>query len=154
LQILIGDSNIFIDMEVANLTSQMFALPYQFATPDILFYEELEEDHPNLLETNLKILSLASNTIKYTESIVPKYPKASKNDLFALALAWQESCPLITGDGALRKAGKKEKIQIYGTIWIIDELIKHNIITKDEAMEAYDIMKSNKRRLPWELIEL
>lgn len=154
MQILIGDSNIFIDMEVANLTSQMFALPYQFATPDILFYEELEEDHPNLLETNLKILSLASNTIKYTESIVPKYPKASKNDLFALALAWQESCPLITGDGALRKAGKKEKIQIYGTIWIIDELIKHNIITKDEAMEAYDIMKSNKRRLPWELIEL
>jgi len=154
LQILISDSNIFIDMEVANLTSQMFTLPYNFATPDILFYDELEEEHPNLLNTNLKILSLSSDTIKYTESIVLKYPKASKNDLFALALAKQECCPLLTGDSALRKAGKDEKIQIFGTIWIVDELIKHDIITKDEAMEAYDMMKSNKRRLPWELIEL
>ena len=154
MQILISDSNIFIDMEVANLTSQMFALPYSFATPDILYYEELEEEHPNLLDTGLKVLRLSSETIQYTESIVSKYPKAGKNDLFALALAKQESCPLLTGDGALRKAGKKEEIPIFGTIWIMDELIKHNIITKDEAMEAYDRMKSNKRRLPWELIEL
>jgi len=154
LQILISDSNIFIDMEVANLTSQMFALPYSFATPDILYYEELEEEHPNLLDAGLKVLLLSSETIKYTESIVLKYPKAGKNDLFALALAKQESCPLLTGDGALRKAGKKEEIQIFGTIWIMDELIKHDIITKDEAMEAYDIMKNNKRRLPWDLIEL
>lgn len=154
MQILISDSNIFIDMEVANLTSQMFALPYNFATPDILFYDELEKEHPNLLDTSLEILALNSDTIKYTESIVLKYPKASKNDLFALALAKQECCPLLTGDGALRKAGKEEKVEIFGTIWIIDELIKHAIITKDEAMEAYDMMKSNKRRLPWELIEL
>jgi predicted nucleic acid-binding protein len=141
-------------MEVAHLTSKMFTLPYSFATPDILYYEELEEEHPNLLDTGLKVLRLSSETIQYTESIVSKYPKAGKNDLFALALAKQESCPLLTGDGALRKAGKKEEIQIFGTIWIMDELIKHNIITKDEAMEAYDRMKSNKRRLPWELIEL
>ena len=154
MQILISDSNIFIDMEVANLTSQMFALPYSFATPDILYYEELEEEHPNLLDAGLKVLLLSSETIKYTESIVQKYPKAGKNDLFALALAKQESCPLLTGDGALRNAGKKEEIQIFGTIWIMDELIRHDIITKDEAMEAYDIMKNNKRRLPWDLIEL
>ena len=154
MQILISDSNIFIDMEVANLTSQMFALPYRFATPDILYYEELEEEHPHLLDVDLDILTLSSDTIRYTESIIHKYPKASRNDLFALALAKQEACPLLTGDKALRKAGEKENIQIFGTIWIIDELIKHDIITKDKAMEAYDMMKSNKRRLPWDMIEL
>jgi len=154
LQVLISDSNIFIDMEVANLTSQMFTLPYRFVTPDILYYEELEEEHPNLLDVDLNILTLSSDTVKYTESIVYKYPKASRNDLFALVLAKQEACPLITGDNALRKAGKEENIQIFGTIWIMDELIKHDIITKDEAMEAYDMMKNNKRRLPWDLIEL
>ena len=154
MQILISDSNIFIDMEVADLTAKMFALPYHFATPDILYYEELEEEHQNLLDTDLKILSLSSDTVKYTESIVGKYPKASRNDLFALALAKQECCPLLTGDGALRKAGKQEDIQILGTIWIMDALVKHEIITKDEAMEAYDTMKNNKRRLPWDLIEL
>ena len=135
MQILISDSNIFIDMEVAHLTNKMFKLPYSFATPDILYYEELEEEHQNLLDMDLIILSLSSETIKYTESIVVKYPKASRNDLFALALAKQECCPLLTGDSALRKAGVQEEIQIFGTIWIIDELIKYDIITKDEAME-------------------
>jgi len=154
LQILISDSNIFIDMEVANLTFKMFELPYHFATPDILYYDELVEEHENLLDTDLKILTLSSETIKYMETIVSVYPKASRNDLFALALAKQEHCPLLTGDAALRKAGKEEKIKILGTIWIIDELIKHNIITQDEAMEAYNMMKENKRRLPWKLIEL
>ncbi len=154
MQLLISDSNIFIDMEVANLTQKMFALPYTFATPDILYYEELEEEHENLLEYNLQILSLTSETIKYTESIVPKYLKASRNDLFALALAKQEKCPLITGDGALRKTGEEEGIIIYGTIWIVNELMKHNLINNDEAVEAYEMMKENKRRLPWHLIEL
>lgn len=154
MQILISDSNIFIDMEVADLTHKMFALPYSFATPDILYYDELEDEHADLRDMDLKILPLSSETIKYTESIVIKYPKAGRNDLFALALAKQEACPLLTGDGALRKAGQNEKITIYGTIWVMDELIKHNIISKDEAMEAYDIMKRNKRRLPWDLIEL
>lgn len=153
MQVLISDSNIFIDMEVANLTQKMFALPYTFATPDILYYEELEEEHENLQEYNLKILSLTSETIKYTESIVPKYLKASRNDLFALALAKQEECPLLTGDGALRKAGEQEGIIIYGTIWIVNELMKHDLISDDEAVEAYEIMKVNKRRLPWHLIE-
>jgi predicted nucleic acid-binding protein len=141
-------------MEVANLTSKMFKLPYHFATPDILYYDELVEEHENLLDTDLKILTLNSKTIKYTETIISIYPKASRNDLFALALAKQEQCPLLTGDAALRKAGQAEKIKILGTIWIIDELIKHHIITQDEAMEAYNMMKENKRRLPWKLIEL
>lgn len=141
-------------MEVANLTAKMFMLPYSFATPDILYYEELEEEHQNLLAIGLKILPLHSETIKYTETIVLKYPRASKNDLFTLALAKQECCPLLTGDNALRKAAKQENVAIFGTIWIMDELIKHSIITKNESMEAYDIMKKNKRRLPWELIEL
>lgn len=154
MQVLISDSNIFIDMEVANLTQKMFALPYTFATPDILYYEELEEEHENLLKYNLKILSLTSETIKYTESIVPKYLRASRNDLFALALAKQEDCPLITGDGALRNAGEQEGIIIYGTIWIVNELMKYDIINDDEAVEAYEMMKANKRRLPWHLIEL
>ena len=152
MQLLISDSNIFIDMEVANLTEKMFALPYTFAVPDILYYEELEDEHNNLLMYELQILSLSSSTIKYTESIVPLYRKASKNDLFALALAKQEKCPLVTGDGALRKAAEKEAVIIFGTIWIINELIKHDMINIDEAKKAYVILKENKRRLPWDIV--
>ncbi len=140
-------------MEVANLTEKMFALPYAFAVPDILYYEELEDDHDNLLTDGLQVISLSSATIKYTETIASQYRNASKNDLFALALAKQEKCPLVTGDGALRKACENEAVVILGTLWIVDELIKYDIISVSEAKEAYVIMKDNKRRLPWDIVE-
>jgi len=152
LQLLISDSNILIDMEVSGLTKKMFDLPYTFAIPDILYYEELEEEHSNLLEYGIQVLELSSYTVKDMEVMVPKYPKASRNDLFALALAKQESCPLVTGDSALRKACEKENIDLLGTIWIIDQLIYHEIIDDDIAKTAYVKMKENKRRLPWDVI--
>jgi predicted nucleic acid-binding protein len=131
----------------------MFSLPYSFAVPDILFYEELEESHEELLSFGLKVLCMSSETIKYVESVVSLYPQASRNDLFALALARQEACPLVTGDRALRSAGEKEAVIIFGTIWIVDELIKYKIITKVQAKEAFELMRENKRRLPWELVK-
>ena len=84
--------------------------------------------------------------------MVPKYPRASRNDLFALALAKQESCPLVTGDNALRKACEKEEIDLLGTIWIMNQLVYHDVIDKDMAQKAYIKMKENKRRLPWDVI--
>ena len=153
MQLLIGDSNIFIDMEVSGLTAKMFSLPYKFAVPDILYVEELTDEHPHLDGLGLEIKQLSSDTIHYAEEIIPKYKKASLNDLFALALAKQESSPLVTGDKALREAGKKEAVVILGTIWIIEEMIVHNIITVQEAQKAFVAMKENGRRLPWNIVD-
>jgi predicted nucleic acid-binding protein len=153
LQLLISDSNIFIDMEVSKLTQKMFELPYQFAVPDILYYEELEEEHDNLLEYGLVLKTLTSESINYVDNTLHQYPKIGFYDKLALATAKQEACPLVTGDGALREAGKNEAVIIFGTIWLIDELITHLIITLDEAREAYSLMRDNGRRLPWRIIE-
>ena len=60
---------------------------------------------------------------------------------------------MVTGDGALRKAGQKEAVVIFGTVWLIDELISHSIITINEARDAYALMKVSGRRLPWKPIE-
>lgn len=45
MAILVSDANIFIDMDVGDLTRPMFRLEETFATPDILYREELEEHH-------------------------------------------------------------------------------------------------------------
>jgi hypothetical protein len=51
--LLISDANILIDIEEGQLISQLFQLPYQFCVPDILFAEELEEQHSDLLHKGL-----------------------------------------------------------------------------------------------------
>lgn len=45
MQLLISDANILIDLEEGELLNELFQLPYQFKVPDILFFEELEDQH-------------------------------------------------------------------------------------------------------------
>lgn len=51
--LLISDANILIDIEIGGLVAPLFSLEYQFAVPDVLFCEELEEQHNYLLGMGL-----------------------------------------------------------------------------------------------------
>ena len=106
MQLLISDSNILIDIEVAGLTPALFKLPYTFAVPDILFEEELAGQHGHLTGLGLEILELSPALVVQVEAWAETYRAASRHDLTALALAKAEQCPLLTGDKALRQAAE------------------------------------------------
>lgn len=152
-QLLISDANILIDMEEGGLLEAMFQLPYDFATPDILFYEELEEEHAHLPSLGLELKEVSSESMMYAMHLTGTYTQASRNDCFALALAKQEQCPLLTGDMALRKAAEKEAAIFKGTIWLVSQLVVHQQINTEQAREAYRQMQANGRRLPWATAE-
>lgn len=149
--LLVSDANILIDIEEGGLLDDFFVLPYRFVTPDILFYEELDDQHAHLLELGLEIRELSPDSVLYASHLIQNYNGPSANDCFALALASQEQCPLLTGDQALRTAANREDIEIRGTIWIVEELVRHNVIGIARAHEAYHRMKDRGRRLPWEI---
>ena len=140
-------------MEEGGLLDVIFKLPYEFATPDILFEEELEDEHAHLPSLGLQLKEVSADSMMHAMKLTEKYTKASRHDCFALALAKQEECPLLTGDMALRKAAEKEAAIVKGTIWLVDQLVIHEMITMTEARQAYESMKQNGRRLPWEQAE-
>jgi len=150
MQLFISDANIFIDLEVCGILSKMFELPYTFAVPDILYIEELEEQHSDLPGYGLLVKKLNISSIEYALSLHNQYRGASDNDLFAFVLAKQERCPLITGDGKLRKLAKSEGVELKGTIWVIEQFIIEGLLDCDSAQVAFDIMESKERRLPWD----
>lgn len=147
--LLISDTNILIDMEDGNLTPVIFRLPYEIAVPDVLFELELRERHSHLLEVGLKVKSLTAESVKKIEFLTQQYPRPSRMDHSALALAIQEQCPLLTGDKDLRVAAKKEGVEVYGTIWIIEELLNKKIIQQSQAKGSFDAMRVEGSRLPW-----
>lgn len=153
MQLLISDANILIDIEEGELIEQMFRLPYQFAIPDILYYEELEGQHNYLLAKGLQLADLNENTMRYAEEIIQRYPKPSRNDCFALALAQNIKCPLLTGDKDLKKAAEKEAVIVMGTLWVVERIVRMQLITVDQARGAYRKMKEASRRLPWDMAE-
>ena len=149
----ISDANILIDIEIGGLVAPMFSLDYQFAVPDILFYEELEEQHAYLRDMGLMVRDLDEKMVARVAELAVQYPKPGRNDLFALVLAASEACPLLTGDKDLKAAADKENIEVRGTLWLVTEMVTSGKITVHVARSAYQRMRAHGRRLPWSMAE-
>lgn len=151
--LLISDANILIDIEIGGLVAPMFSLDYQFAVPDVLFYEELEVQHAYLLDMGLSARGLDETLVARVAKLAAQYPRPGRNDLFALVLAAKEECPLLTGDKDLKIVAENENVEVRGTLWLVTEMVRTGRISIQVARGAYQRMRSHGRRLPWEIAE-
>lgn len=146
MQLLISDTNIIIDMQAGHLIEVMFRLPETFAVPNILYEEELMEHHPELPGYGLRVLEINAHYMRESFRLRGLYNKPSQNDLFALVLAKQERCPLLTGDRNLRAVAEREEVTVRGTLWLIERLVQERKITISGAEQAYERMKQEGRQ--------
>lgn len=151
--LLISDANVLIDLEEGGLTVELFRLPYALTVPDILFIEELELHHGHLVDHGLQLRELTSDSMRYAQQLVRRYGGPSVNDCLALALAKQEACPLVTGDKRLRKAADQEQVEKRGTVWLLEQMLAHQLITVQQAEAARDLMRQAGSRLPWDKLD-
>lgn len=152
--LLISDANILIDMADGGLLGAMFRLPEIFAVPDVLYAEELSTRHPELPELGLRCMTLDGEGVMEAyrvHALVRGREAPSQNDLFALMLARQEGCPLLTGDRRLRKvaAAEHDDVEVRGTLWLVEQMIHQGVISVAEARAAYGKMRDAGSRLPW-----
>lgn len=151
--LIISDASVLIDVECGELTNAMFSLPWQFAVPDILFVEELAERHAHLSRFGLISKTMSGDLVAEAYGLHQKYLKPSVNDMLALTLAKHEGCQLLTGDKALREAAKELNVEVHGTIWLVEQMLKGEKITVDVASVAFQQMKDSGSRLPWNEVE-
>lgn len=154
MTILVSDANIFIDMDVADLTRQMFRLDESFATPDVLYQEELAEQHSELPGLGLQIERLTATAISDVERMVILHQQNSVNDLMALALAKERQWPLLSGDRRLREAAVIERVEIHGTLWLVERLVTTKTISLSQAEVSFESMRNDGRRLPWTEVDV
>lgn len=136
-------------MEVGGILDHMFRLPENFAVPNVLYVEELMDNHSELPAQGLAILEVNDEYMLEAYRLGGIYRKPSHHDLLALALSKQEECPLITGDARLREAAEAEGTIVYGTLWIIERLFEEALLNFDSINNAYAAMQEEERRLPW-----
>jgi predicted nucleic acid-binding protein len=153
MKVVISDANVIIDMVDCGLIDNVFELPYQFTVPDMLFSDELGEQHSNLIELGMVLLELTPQSLIKTQTLNAEYSRVSFYDCLAMVAAEQESCMLLTGDGALRKLATKENIEVRGTIWLMEQLIINNIVDKNDTEKAFNDMKKVGSRLPWKEVK-
>jgi len=153
MQLLISDANIFIDLKEAGLMSELFQIGYQINTPDILFAEELSEQHGDLLTIGLVLLEISPEYLMQTATLSAQNTGVSFNDCLALSAAQQTHGPLLTGDGKLRQLAQQRHVEVKGTIWVIEQMLTNQLINTEQARTAAIKMQQAGRRLPWNALE-
>jgi len=152
--LLVSDANVLIDVKAGDLLAPMFSLNYEFGVPDILFQYELRERHADFLSMGLQTIALSELVVAVADSYAEKHTKPSRMDVFALALAKDRQCPLLTGDAALRKAAEIEQVPVMGTVWLLQQMLQQKRITVAVARAAVDKMRLEGSRLPWHKLEI
>jgi len=153
--LVISDANVLIDMECGDLLEPMFRLEFRIAVPDVLYEDELRENHPGMLGLGLRRMELTAESVQYVVALSgdPRSKGVGRYDLFALALARQEDCPLLTGDNRMRGLAKAEGREVHGTLWLVQQMVSEGRIRPVTARRAYDAMRAAERRLPWAEVE-
>jgi predicted nucleic acid-binding protein len=153
--LVISDANILIDMEAGGLLRLMFRLDFRFAVPDVLFEMELREHHPGLARFGLRRMELSGDSVRYVETLASdaRAKGVGRYDLFALALARQENCLLLTGDTLMRTLAEDEGREVHGTLWLVGQMVEARVIVARQTEAAYERMRRAGRRLPWEEVE-
>lgn len=144
----VTDTNIWIDLYAGGIIHEAFQLPLRFVAPDVVIAELHEPDGEALGSLGLQQDELASDEVRLVVQLASRYPAPSRVDLFTLALAKARGAVLLTGDRHLRRAAEQEKVPVYGTLWILDELVRQGIVTPQKAAQALEKMRAKGTRLP------
>jgi hypothetical protein len=142
------DTNILIDFDRGDLLEALFGLPAVFLAPDVIVAELGEPDGQRLQALGLESVSLAGEQVIEVMEMAAVHRAPSVNDLFALVLARARAALLLTGDGALRRLAESEGLEVHGTLWLLDELVRLAIVTPVQAAEGLECMLRRDSRLP------
>ena len=141
-----SDTNVWIDFLTINKMALPFRLPYTYIMNSDAIEDELLNPaslKQNLLSLGLKKVELDLTEYSLAAGYALKYKQLSIYDRIALAIAKNRKITLLTGDGRLRVAAKKEFVTVIGTLGILDRLYAYGHISEEEYDECLNEIKKH-----------
>ena len=145
----VTDANILFDADKGGILHEMFQLPIFFITSDFVASRELKNPPLSSFEQEgIHIEELSQNEIRMLDEIKSLNKNLSINDISVFILAKKRGITLLTGDDALKTYAESSGVQVHGILWILDELVRNEIISKRDASNALRRMLDHGCRLP------
>jgi len=142
------DANILIDLHVGGLLTELFRLPLALVAPDVIIGELYEPDGEELKRRGLHSRELSGEQVLEVAGLAAQHRDVSSNDLFALVLARAMKATLLSGDRRLRRIARGEGMSVHGTLWVLDELVRWEVIDPSQAAAGLQQMLARGSRLP------
>lgn len=147
-RVYISDTNIWIDFGRAELLDALFALPFTFVSTDFVVAELNHPEPAGLMARGLVVETLAEEAVAQLFGLMAEHGNSSLADVSCYLVAKTQGLPLLTGDGRLRKQAAKDGMRVHGALWLLDQLIEHEIIASNHAAAALQAMLDAGARLP------
>lgn len=147
-KVYISDTNIWIDIRNAGLLEELFQLPVTFCCTEFVLDELNDLPQDFLFTRGLLLETLDETAVSQLFALKIQHGNSSLADVSCYFLAQQTGRPLLTGDGRLRKQASKDGVEVFGVLWVLDQLVEHHVITPPRAAEALDSMIQHGARLP------
>lgn len=151
--IVVSDTNVFIDLISVGLQDQFFFLPMEVHTTDMVVFEVRREGQNEIMASLIKkgYLKVKTHTPEEMQPFFnaehQKYD-LSPADYSVLTYSKNNNYILLTGDGNLRKVAISEGVEVHGSIYVITQMVEHNILTAVQGAEKLEKLKNNNQRLP------
>lgn len=162
MEIIVNDTNIFIDLHMCGLLDSFFKLPYKVHTTDLVMSELTKgTQHKDVVtfceQAQLTVKSFSSKEVVRIWEYhceAKKVCNVSIEDCSVLIYTKMlGDARLLTGDKTLRKRAEGEGITVSGILFVFDELVNHNIISPNEAAVHLAELYECNVRLPKEEVE-
>jgi predicted nucleic acid-binding protein len=154
MRIVVSDSSCLIDLRKVSLLDALLRIPCEFLIPNTLFEDELLKftvtQKNALIRGGLKVIDLPGERVLRAQTGLRQAPRLSVHDGFAFSLAESHpGCILLTGDGELRALATRQKMEVRGVLWVIDEFQRNGIVKAKALLVALRAFSSDPTvRLP------
>lgn len=155
MQIVVNDTNLFIDLIHAELIDLFFQLPFEVHTTDFVVGEiEDTEQEAIILELieaeRLSVAVMASAEVEAILLLQIADNRLSIPDCSVWYYSKRNGYILMTGDNLLRKAATNDHVTVRGILYIFDELVRSGLISPAEASVKLQFLLDTGSRLPKE----
>lgn len=154
MEIIVNDTNIFIDLHSIGLLSALCDLPFDVRTVDFVVNEIKDKAQAESVaalvgEGKIKVESFNMDELS---EIIEEHSTVSGNlsvpDCSVCYYARKHSATLLTGDRQLRKYAEGNNVTVRGVLFIFDELVAQNIIDAGTAAQKLRELTNINVRLP------
>lgn len=158
-EIVVNDTNIFIDLYKVNLLDALFELPFEIHTADFVINELLDINQRNAVNSFYKHgkLIIRSFDLNDVEKIAILMDGTRGNLSFTDCAIWhyakENGYVLITGDGQLRRKAIASNVTVRGILFLFDKFVEEKILSKDAAAGKLESLLRINPRLPRNEIE-
>ena len=149
MRVLVSDASVLIELSKWSLLEAIFALPCEFAVPDILYENELLDlrglTPEDLVRLGLRVEHLDSDGVSQAMGYQLRRPQLTLHDCFAIALSAINDWALLSSDKRMRQIADEESIEVLGVFRIIDQLEAEGIVPTKTLAEALAGMQEDPR---------